>query len=170
MSGTIYLLMGVGMAKPMRVNPLLDSSPAPAAPGSGSGTCSGPLEPPCSEPYARWHGGTKGASPPPTRSAFRRRTADSAASAGVTIATSCSSYMGAFRLSRSTRPLVASSLDWRHGSHGLSEAAMDAVRSWRFDPATDAGKPVSVIYHLTVNFRLDSGEETAEPKSSAGST
>lgn len=37
---------------------------------------------------------------------------------------------------------------------GLTEAAVDAVRTWRFSPATLRGKPVAVIYHLTINFEL----------------
>jgi len=38
--------------------------------------------------------------------------------------------------------------------YGLSEAAVDAVRQWRFSPATIDGKPVSVLFNLTTNFRL----------------
>jgi TonB family protein len=37
---------------------------------------------------------------------------------------------------------------------GLDQAAADAVKKWRFKPATLNGKPVAVIYNLTVNFRL----------------
>jgi periplasmic protein TonB len=37
---------------------------------------------------------------------------------------------------------------------GLSEAAVDAVRQWRFRPATLDGRPVSVYFTLTVNFEL----------------
>ncbi|MGE0639573.1 MAG: energy transducer TonB [Thermoanaerobaculia bacterium] len=37
---------------------------------------------------------------------------------------------------------------------GLDQAAVDAVKSWRFRPATLNGRPVSVYYSLTVNFRL----------------
>lgn len=37
---------------------------------------------------------------------------------------------------------------------GLSEAAAEAVRQWRFEPALKDGKPVSVFYNLTINFRL----------------
>ena len=37
---------------------------------------------------------------------------------------------------------------------GLDTAAADAVRKWQFKPATLNGKPVAVIYNLTVNFRL----------------
>ncbi len=37
---------------------------------------------------------------------------------------------------------------------GLDSAAADAVQKWKFKPATLNGKPVAVIYNLTVNFRL----------------
>ena len=37
---------------------------------------------------------------------------------------------------------------------GLDQAAADAVGRWRFEAATLNGKPVAVIYNLTVNFRL----------------
>jgi TonB family protein len=37
----------------------------------------------------------------------------------------------------------------------LDQAALDAVRQWTFDPATLKGKPVTVYYNLTINFRLD---------------
>jgi len=39
-------------------------------------------------------------------------------------------------------------------SHGLTEAAVDAISRWRFEPATFNGRPVTVYYNLTVNFRL----------------
>jgi TonB family protein len=35
---------------------------------------------------------------------------------------------------------------------GLTEAAVDAVRTWAFEPATLDGRPVNVYYTLTVNF------------------
>jgi len=35
---------------------------------------------------------------------------------------------------------------------GLTEAALAAVRQWRFRPATLEDRPVSVYYHLTVRF------------------
>lgn len=38
--------------------------------------------------------------------------------------------------------------------HGLGEAARDAVRRWRFRPATYRGEPIDVYYTVTVNFRL----------------
>jgi periplasmic protein TonB len=38
---------------------------------------------------------------------------------------------------------------------GLDQAALDAVRQWKFEPATRAGEPVDVYYNLTVNFRLE---------------
>ncbi len=37
---------------------------------------------------------------------------------------------------------------------GLTEAAISAISQWRFEPATLDGRPVSVYYNLTVNFRL----------------
>ena len=37
---------------------------------------------------------------------------------------------------------------------GLEEAAIQAVREWRFEPATCNGKPVAVLYNLTINFTL----------------
>jgi protein TonB len=44
---------------------------------------------------------------------------------------------------------VARSLD-----EGLDQSAIDAVRQWRFSPATEDGKPVSVAAKIEVNFRL----------------
>ena len=38
---------------------------------------------------------------------------------------------------------------------GLSESAVDALKQWRFRPAVRNGVPVSVIYNLTFNFRLE---------------
>ena len=37
---------------------------------------------------------------------------------------------------------------------GLDLAAVDAIKRWKFKPATLNGKPVAVIYNLTVNFQL----------------
>lgn len=37
---------------------------------------------------------------------------------------------------------------------GLDRMAVDAVKEWKFRPATLRGKPVEVFYNLTVNFRL----------------
>ncbi len=37
---------------------------------------------------------------------------------------------------------------------GLDQSAVDVVKTWRFTPATLNGRPVSVYYSLTVNFRL----------------
>lgn len=39
--------------------------------------------------------------------------------------------------------------------YGLSEAAVAAIRTWRFHPALLDGEPVPVFYLLTINFRLD---------------
>ena len=37
---------------------------------------------------------------------------------------------------------------------GLSDAAEEAVKGWRFRPGTLNGQPVEVIFNLTVNFTL----------------
>jgi len=37
---------------------------------------------------------------------------------------------------------------------GLDNAALEAVKRWKFTPGTLNGQPVPVIYNLTVNFRL----------------
>lgn len=37
---------------------------------------------------------------------------------------------------------------------GLDRAAVDAVKQWKFKPATQNGKPVAVLFNLTVNFIL----------------
>jgi TonB family protein len=37
---------------------------------------------------------------------------------------------------------------------GLTEAAVDAVKQWKFEPATIDGEPIPVSYNVTVNFRL----------------
>jgi protein TonB len=37
---------------------------------------------------------------------------------------------------------------------GLTEAAVGAVSSWRFKPATLEGKPVAVYYLVTVSFSV----------------
>ena len=37
---------------------------------------------------------------------------------------------------------------------GLTEAAVEAVRQWTFEPALLNGKPVAVYFNLTINFTL----------------
>jgi TonB family protein len=37
---------------------------------------------------------------------------------------------------------------------GLEEAAVSAMKQWKFKPATLNGRPVTVYYNLTVNFKL----------------
>jgi TonB family protein len=39
-------------------------------------------------------------------------------------------------------------------SMGLTEAAVEAVKQWKWEPSTLNGKPVEVIVIVTVNFRL----------------
>jgi TonB family protein len=43
----------------------------------------------------------------------------------------------------------------------LDEAAVRAVSQWEYDPATKAGKPVSVYLTVTVNFQLHQDEPSA---------
>jgi TonB family protein len=38
---------------------------------------------------------------------------------------------------------------------GLDQAAVDAVKQWKFKPAVMNGEPVNVVFNLTVNFKLD---------------
>lgn len=38
---------------------------------------------------------------------------------------------------------------------GLDQAAVDAIKTWKFKPAMKEGKPVKVYYVLTVNFQVD---------------
>jgi TonB family protein len=45
---------------------------------------------------------------------------------------------------------------------GLDQAAVDAVKQWKFKPGTLDGKPVDVIFNLTINFRLDKKEPPPE--------
>lgn len=42
----------------------------------------------------------------------------------------------------------------RAGQLGMAEAAVEAVRRWRFEPSTVDGEPVEVLYILTVRFTL----------------
>jgi TonB family protein len=44
---------------------------------------------------------------------------------------------------------VAKSLDSR-----LDQAAVDAVKQWKFEPAMKNGKPVAVVIAVEVNFKL----------------
>ncbi len=39
--------------------------------------------------------------------------------------------------------------------YGLDQAAVDAVKQWRFEPGMKDGVPVDVVFTLTVNFKLD---------------
>src|SRR5204862_2307472 len=38
---------------------------------------------------------------------------------------------------------------------GLDQAAVEAVKKWKFRPGTLNGQPVDVLYNLTVNFKLN---------------
>ena len=44
--------------------------------------------------------------------------------------------------------------------HGFEEAAMRAVRKWRFVPATMNGEPIDVYFTVVVDFRLDDQRST----------
>jgi TonB family protein len=44
---------------------------------------------------------------------------------------------------------------------GLDQAAIDAIRQWRFEPSRLDGQPVKVRFTLTINFKLDDGEKPA---------
>jgi TonB family protein len=47
--------------------------------------------------------------------------------------------------------------------HGLTEAALEAIRQWRFEPARDAsGEAIRVLYNLTINFQLHDEPKTPE--------
>jgi TonB family protein len=37
---------------------------------------------------------------------------------------------------------------------GLDEKAVEAVKTYRFEPAMRFGKPVAVTVHIEVNFRI----------------
>jgi protein TonB len=39
-------------------------------------------------------------------------------------------------------------------AENLSQAAMDAVKGWRWDPAKLNGEPVEVVTDITINFTL----------------
>lgn len=41
---------------------------------------------------------------------------------------------------------------------GLDQAALDAIQQWRFEPATQDGRPVPVKFHFTFNFKTDDGK------------
>ena len=45
---------------------------------------------------------------------------------------------------------------------GLSEAAMSAVRQWKYEPATLHGEPVAVYFNLTINFVLGDKKKDEE--------
>ncbi len=57
----------------------------------------------------------------------------------------------------------------RSVGHGLDEEAIEAVKRWKFEPATLNGQPVPVMINVEVNFRLygKPGEQPASPPSPA---
>jgi protein TonB len=40
------------------------------------------------------------------------------------------------------------------GKGGLDEAAIKAVKKWKFEPAKNAGKPITVWVNLPITFTL----------------
>ena len=42
----------------------------------------------------------------------------------------------------------------RSAGMGLDEKALEAVRTWRFEPGRKDGQPVAVLVNVQVNFRL----------------
>jgi TonB family protein len=42
----------------------------------------------------------------------------------------------------------------RSVGHGFDEAAVAAVRQWKFRPATRNGKPIKVVHVIPFDFRL----------------
>jgi len=46
---------------------------------------------------------------------------------------------------------------------GLTEAAIEAVRSWRFEPSLLDGQPVPVMYVFTCKFELADEPESSQP-------
>jgi len=51
---------------------------------------------------------------------------------------------------------------------GLTEKAVEAIKRWKFEPATLDGEPVAVYYNLTVNFRLDNSKDPSDIPPSFG--
>ena len=60
----------------------------------------------------------------------------------------------------------------RSVGHGLDQEAIDAVKKWKFEPATLNGEPVPVQINVEVNFRLygKPGEQPASPPSPVRAT
>jgi TonB family protein len=46
---------------------------------------------------------------------------------------------------------------------GLDQAALDAFRRWKFRPGTLNGRPVDVLFNVTINFKLDAPKPAAPP-------
>lgn len=46
---------------------------------------------------------------------------------------------------------------------GLDEKAIDAVKQWRFEPATKDGQPVAVEVNISVSFRLNAQQHLVSP-------
>lgn len=48
--------------------------------------------------------------------------------------------------------------------YGLDQAAVDAVKQWKFRPGMLEGQPIDVIFNLTINFKLDGVAEGDTPR------
>lgn len=62
-----------------------------------------------------------------------------------------------------SRPRLLSKVD----HPGLNYAAVQVLREWKFEPATLDGRPVKVLYSLTVKFRLT--QDGSPPRFRSGS-
>lgn len=87
-------------------------------------------------------------------------------------------YTELARRSRVTGVVVLEAVIDKHGNvdrvkvikglpMGLSESAAAAVRRWKFKPGTMGGKPIDVIFNLTVNFRLGADSPGMKVRSAA---
>jgi TonB family protein len=47
----------------------------------------------------------------------------------------------------------------RSPGFGMDEAAIEALRQWRFSPATRNGEPVDVRIHFEINFQRQDDQE-----------
>jgi protein TonB len=117
------------------------------APTTGGGT----------DPNAPWTGGGgdgdlpialgAGMTPPETIFRVQPRYSESARKAGrqgIVVLRATIDRTGAVTDVRLVKPLGL----------GLDEAAINAVRQWRFTPATMQGRPVPVFFQLTVTFTI----------------
>ncbi len=53
----------------------------------------------------------------------------------------------------------------RSSNAGFEESAIEAIRQWRYEPATKDGKPISVYFTVVVEYELRSDSEAKAPPS-----